>query len=97
MTEEDRLLLVDLKNGTQQLFEAFSKLENEKVLLEEHILNLKHEIELLKQERLEMGRKNEQLKIATQILSKNDDNEVAKQKIDFLVREIDKCIALLNK
>lgn len=97
MTEEDQLLLNDLKANTQQIFKEFNQLENEKSLLEEKILSLKNEIELLKQEKSEFGRRNEQLKIATQLLSVNDENKEAKQKINFLVQEIDKCIALLNK
>lgn len=97
MTEEDQLLLNDLKANTQQIFKEFNQLENEKSLLEKKILSLKNEIELLKQEKSEFGRRNEQLKIATQLLSVNDENKEAKQKINFLVQEIDKCIALLNK
>ena len=97
MTEEDQLLLNDLKANTQQIFKEFNQLENEKNLLEKKILSLKNEIEILEQEKSELGRKNEQLKIATQLISINEDNREAKQKINFLVREIDKCIALLNK
>lgn len=97
MTEEDYLLLNDLKTNTQQLFKGFNVLENEKKLLEEKILNLKKEIEILEQEKSELSRRNEQLKVATQLLSQNEERQEAKQKINFLVREIDKCIALLNK
>lgn len=97
MTDEDKLLLNDLKANTQQIFKEFNRLENDKEMLEEEILSLKNEIEILEQQKSELGRKNEQLKIATQLLSAKDGNREAKQKIDFLVREIDKCIALLNK
>jgi len=97
MTEEDRLLLVDLKTNMQQLFESVNQLDDEKKLLEHKILNLNNEIKELEQEKSDLNRKNEQLKIATQLLSENDESKEAKQKIDFLVREIDKCIALLNK
>ncbi len=61
------------------------------------VLNLKHEIELLKKEKLELNQKIEQLRLATHILSGVDENREAKQKINKLIREIDKCIALLNK
>lgn len=97
MTAEDLLLLNDLKTNTQQLFNSFNELELEKKELEQQILKLKEEVEKLEQEKLELGQKNEQLKIATQMLSGDNGNEEAKQKINFLVREIDKCIALLNK
>ena len=97
MTEEEQLLLNNLKINVQQFFKEFASVENEKIVLEKHVLNLKHEIELLKKEKSELSQKNEQLRLATHILSGVDENREAKQKINKLVREIDKCIALLNK
>jgi len=97
MTEEELLLLNNLKINVQQFFNEFANVENEKRVLEKNVLNLKHEIELLKQEKSELSRKNEQLRLATHLLSGVDENREAKQKINKLVREIDKCIALLNK
>lgn len=97
MTEEEQNLLKDLKKNVQQFFNEFANVENEKLVLEKNVLNLKHEIELLKKEKAELGQKIEQLRLATHILSGVDENREAKQKINKLVREIDKCIALLNK
>ena len=97
MTDEDRMLLVDLKTNTQQLFDSFNRLEQKKRLLQDEILNLKKQIEILEQEKSDLCRKNEQLKIASELIEGNVDKGEAKQKIDFLVREIDKCIALLNR
>jgi hypothetical protein len=97
MTEEELLLLNNLKINVQQFFNEFANVENEKRALEKNVLDLKHEIELLKQEKSELSRKNEQLRLATHLLSGVDENREAKQKINKLVREIDKCIALLNK
>ncbi len=97
MTEEDILLLNNLKANTQQLFQQFNQLEEEIKQLNDKVLSLKLEIEKLEEEKSEMSRKNEQMKIATVLLSGVDENRVAKQKINKLVREIDKCIALLNK
>lgn len=97
MTDEELLLLNNLKINVRQFFNEFENIENEKKELEKTILGLKHEIELLKQEKSEISRKNEQLRLATHLLSGVDENREAKQKINKLVREIDKCIALLNK
>lgn len=97
MTEEDRILLNDLKANTQRLFHEFGNLEIEIKTLENRVLDLKKEIEILKKEKLELSQKNEQMRIATHLLSGVDENREAKQKINKLVREIDKCIALLNK
>ena len=97
MTEEEQNLLNNLKINVQQFFKEFASVENEKIMLEKNVLNLKHEIELLKKEKSELSQKIEQLRLATHILSGVDENREAKQKINKLVREIDKCIALLNK
>jgi phage shock protein A len=97
MTEEEQILLNNLKVNVQQFFEAFAVAEDEKRMLEKNVLNLKHEIELLKKEKQELNQKIEQLRLATHILSGVDENREAKQKINKLIREIDKCIALLNK
>ena len=40
---------------------------------------------------------NKVLKLSSSIQGEQGDNKAAKQKINELVREIDKCIALLNK
>ncbi len=97
MTEEEQILLNNLKINVQQFFKEFASVENEKKVLETNVLNLKTEIELLKKEKLGLGQKIEQLRLATHILSGVDENREAKQKINKLIREIDKCIALLNK
>ena len=97
MSEEDRSLLNDLKVNTQQFFEQFGKLESEKKVLEEKVLAFNQDIKKLEQEKVELIQKNEYLKIAAHILSGVDENREAKMKINTLVREIDKCIALLNK
>ncbi len=97
MTEEERLFLVDLKANTQQFVKKYNELENEKIQLENKVGVLNLEIEELNQEKFELNQKIEQLKIASNILSGVDENREAKQKINRLIREIDKCIALLNK
>ncbi len=45
MTEEERILLNELKANTEQLFQEFQNLETEKKLLEEKVGFLKDEIE----------------------------------------------------
>ncbi len=97
MTEEDRLLLNDLKANTLQVFQKCNKLENEKKQLEEKLEALKNEVDALKQENAEIGRKQEKLKLANHILSGTDENGEARKRINKIVREIDKCIALLNR
>ena len=97
MTEEERLFLVDIKSNTQKLFQEIAGLESEKEQLEKHVIELNREIETQKQENSELSQKIEQLKLATHLLSGVDENKEARQKLNRLIREIDKCIALLNR
>ena len=97
MTEEESVLLGNLNKNIRLLFNEFEGVENNKKMLENEIERLKGEIELLKKEKSELSQKNEQMKLATLILSGVDENREAKQKISKLIREVDKCIALLNK
>lgn len=97
MTSEDRLLLNDLYANAKQLFALVNQLESENARCKNEIEQMQYEIDRLKQEKLELDRKNEHLRIASRLLSGIDENREVKKKIDRLVREIDKCIALLNK
>lgn len=97
MTEEESLLLGNLKANIRQLFNEFTNIENKTIALEQTVEELKNQIGLLKKENSELSQKNEQMRLATHILSGVDENMEAKLKINKLVREIDKCIALLNK
>lgn len=97
MTEEERLFLIELKANTKRFFGKYNELENEKIQLENTVKELSRQIGELNREKSELNQKIEQLKIASQILSGEEDKSEAKQKINRLIREIDKCIALLNR
>jgi chromosome segregation ATPase len=61
------------------------------------IEELSKEIDLHEQAIKQLEEKNKILKLSTSIQSEQGDNKAARKKINELVREIDKCIALLNK
>jgi transposase-like protein len=97
MTNEDRLLLNELRNNINRLFQQFIEVETSKKLLAEEITALKQEISRLKNDKEALSRKNENLKIANLMLAGSDENKMAKKRLNTIVREIDKCIALLNR
>lgn len=97
MTDEDRLLLNELNANVQRLFKEYERLKTVNNSLEARVETLHDEIARLQGEKADLVRENENIKIANQILSRKDENGEAKRKINKLVREIDKCIALLNK
>lgn len=97
MTEEDRLLLKELKANVQRLFQEYERLKAVNHSLETRAADLNKEIARLQDEKDVLYSQKESIKLANQILSGKDENGEAKRKINKLVREIDKCIALLNK
>ncbi len=97
MTNEDRLLLNELRNNINRLFQQFNEVEASKKLLAEEIDALKLEISGLKNDKEALSRKNENLKIANLLLAGSDESNLAKKRLNTIVREIDKCIALLNR
>ena len=71
------------------------KLEKEELIREK--MNLLEQVESLTKENDEFKHKYDTLKLAKTFAANTGDSQQAKNKISQIVREIDKCIALLNK
>jgi len=97
MTEEDRLLLNELIANTKRLFQEYKNLKAKNEMLKGRIDVLAGKIVMIEQERDELKEKIEKMKIANHILAGQDEDGEAKKRINTLIREIDRCIALLNK
>ena len=97
MTDPDKNLLADLKNKVRQLIARHESLKQEKQRLTEKIGQLEFQVNQLRHENSELERKYENLKLAKLLDASEDEKKDAKNRIQKLVREIDKCIALLNK
>jgi septal ring factor EnvC (AmiA/AmiB activator) len=97
MTEEDRLLLNELNANTKRLFQEFKNLKAKNEMLKNRIDVFTEEMARSEHEKNEQKEKIEKLKIANQILAGQDKDGEAKKRISALIREIDRCIALLNK
>ena len=96
MTEEDRLLLNELKTSVHRLFQEYEKLKAEKELLMGSVTLLTEKIKVLEHEKNDLTGHIEKYKIANRLLAEEDKGGEARKRINKLVREIDKCIALLN-
>ena len=72
-----------------------SSLEQKKGL-EGRIEDLQSELESLKRENKELSEELKRTKVANAISGRDENGYEAKMRINQLVREIDKCIALLN-
>ena len=97
MTEERSKLLDIFENQVYQLIRICNDLKEENN-------ELKFQIEVLKQSNGELEQANktikvkyDNLKMARIISVKKDDVKSAKNSLSKLVKEVDKCIALLNE
>ena len=97
MTDLENNLLIDFKIKVKQIIAKHEALKQEKRQLIEKIGDLERTINQLHQENSLLEIKYENLKLAKMLVSSDDDQKDAKSRIQKLVREIDKCIALLNK
>ncbi len=97
MTADDLLLLNDLKGKVRQLFDLYGNLEKEKEKSEQENRALRDEISNLNREKENLRKEIENLKLTEIIASAYGDRQEAKKKINSLLREIDRCIALLNR
>lgn len=97
MEIEQKDIIVTLKDKIKKLLSLYNNLKAENKELEKqaegHKLQLKNkeaELDFLKN-------KYNKLKLAKSLLASTGDSHDAKIKINRIVREIDKCIALLNR
>lgn len=97
MTDSEKNLLIDFRLKVKRIIAKHEALNQEKNQLILKIGELESTIDQLRQENRELEQKYNNLKIAKMLVASGDENKDAKNRIQKLVREIDKCIALLNK
>jgi len=97
MIDLEKNLLEDFRAKIKQIIAKHESLKQEKRQLVEKIGELEKTIGSLREENRLMEQKYENLKLAKMLNVSDDESKDAKNRIQKLVREIDKCIALLNK
>lgn len=97
MTERETLLLREFKDNLDQMISLHQKMKAEILMLQQEKVRLGEQINILTISNQELAKKYEDFKVAKSLAGTNEDSHEAKIKINRLVREIDKCISLLNK
>lgn len=97
MTDLEKNLLTDFKLKVMQMMAKHDMLKQEKDQLLRRIGTLEDTVQQLNQKNLLLEQKYENVKMAKMLIATEEDNKEAKNRIQKLVREIDKCIALLNQ
>lgn len=97
MTDQEKNLLINFELKVKQIISRHEALKEEKHQLEGRIKDLEKSINQLHDENQVISQKYENLKLAKMLVASEEENKDAKGRIQKIVREIDKCIALLNK
>lgn len=96
MTQEEQKILRQFETRVRQLILKYKSLEQEAQELYSMVDERDKSIQQLKQENEEWRKKYNNLKMARMIEVTSDDTEGAQKRIAKLIREIDKCISLIN-
>ena len=96
MTEEDRKLIGSFEGKLRHFMFLFDELKQENADLKLLLRQKEEEIKLLEQSRKELEDRYTDLKMARTISLYDKDIKDTKQRLSSLVREVDKCIALLS-
>ena len=91
-----KVLLNKVGEKIQKLIDSHSLLEKKNKILIEEKENLLQEISLLKSDVKNLNHRLNEVVISNSFQNNQNDNVLAKKKINMFLREIDKCIALLN-
>ena len=97
MIDLEKNLLEDFRAKVKMMIAKHESLKQEKRQLVDKMGELEKTIGSLREENRLMQQKYENLKLARMLNVSDVESKDAKNRIQKLVREIDKCIALLNK
>lgn len=96
MTQDEQKILRQFETRVRQLILKYKSLEQEAQELYSMVDERDKTILQLKQENDEWRKKYDNLKLARMLEVTSEDTEGAQKRIAKLIREIDKCISLIN-
>jgi hypothetical protein len=97
MTDEQQKLLTNFETRVRQLMLLCESLRGEKTELEKVLESKEIALKGVKEDIRNLTIRYDNLKLAKMISSGESDVKGAQQRLSRLVREIDKCIALVNE
>ena len=97
MTEEDKKLIGSFEGKLRHFMFLYDELKQENADLKHLLIQKDKEIKSLEQSRKELEAQYTDLKMARTISLYDKDIKDTKQRLSSLVREVDRCIALLNE
>jgi hypothetical protein len=97
MTDSQAKMVANFEARVRQLMFLCDNLKQENVSLKQLLVGQKALNESLTEENEQLKNKYDNLKMAKIISVRQNDFSVAQKRLSDLVREVDKCIALLNE
>ena len=91
-----QVLIKNIKQKTEKIVEKNQLLLQDNSILNEKIGALQRSIDIQRETIKDLEEKNKMLKIAHSIASDDEGRKALKQKINSVIREIDKSMSLLN-
>lgn len=96
MTQEEEKILRVFETRVRHLLLKYKEFESELQNLQQQILRQQGELSVLQDQNVSLKKSYDTLKMAKMIEVSGDDVQDAKKKLSKLIRDVDKCIALLN-
>ena len=90
------VMLENIKHKIEQLIAAYEKEKMERINLQEALRQSKLQNEAYKMQITELEREIDNLKLTKAFMADSSDNTQAIKKIDRLMKEIDRCISLME-
>jgi len=97
MTNRYEELIHAFEKRLRKLISEYRLLQQQNALMKAELIRKQDDLMLAHQEILELRKKYDHLQIARNLATTEDKKKESKQRITKMVREIDKCLALLDE
>jgi chromosome segregation ATPase len=95
--EDYKDIIIKLNDNIQSLMASYSTIKEDNIILSNEVNKLNSELNIYKEKLEEIENKYNNLRLARSIADGDSDDKDVKLKLNRIIREIDNCIALLNK
>lgn len=97
MNEDYNIIINQLKSNIEKIISLYRKEKELNNSLQKKVIVLEEELVKIKEINIEKEKKYQSLKIAGVLVKNSESEHEAKIKLNRIIREIDNCIALINK
>ena len=97
MSETDNQSFDELRDKIKRIVDLYEKEKDKNVLLLRENHDLREKVKITDQNLNDFKTKYDKLKIAKTLIASSNDIHDARLRVNKMVREIDRCIALLNR